>query len=272
MNNMSLLTNKYGQLIWSEPDSHIAEAIRKKGIYDDQAMYYIERILKNIPDAVVLDIGAHIGNHALAMTQFSDMVYCFEPLPENVEVLQLNQHENHITNMQIFNIGLSDSNETLTFYQDGSTFVSGLQHQGSATQSLICRIGDEVLQDNGIQKIDFIKIDIEGFEPRALHGLKKTITASRPIVIMEWNNDATREAFKKLDLFNTIFKNYQVQAIAHNHHKFYFGSNWYSGLVRFLYRKCTRKRRMLIPFNMKGDYTNILLIPNEKISIINTVK
>lgn len=269
MSNMALLTNKYGQLIWSEPDSHIADAIRKKGIYDDQAISYIERILKNIPEAVVLDIGAHIGNHALVMSQFSKMVYCFEPLPENIAVLQLNQKENHISNMQIFNVGLSDQNETLTFYQDGSTFVSDLQHQGSATQSLTCRIGDEVMQEQGIQKIDFIKMDIEGFEPRALHGLQKTITTSRPIIIMEWNNDATRDAFQKLDLFNTIFKDYQVQAIAHNHHKYYFGSNWYSPFLRFLYRKCSRKRRMLIPFSTKGDYTNILLIPNEKISALN---
>lgn len=271
MQNMTLLTNKYGQHIWSEPESHIAHAIKTKGVYDDQAITCIEQLLKQMPQAVVLDIGAHIGNHAMVMSQFCKMVYCFEPLPENVATLKQNQTANQIQNIEIFNVGLSNQNETLTFYQDGSTFVADLQHHGSKTQTLQCRVGDEVIKEIGIHHIDFIKIDIEGFEPQALYGLRHTIMQSRPIVLMEWNNDATREAFNQFNLFQTVFKDYQCRAIAHNHHRYYFGNCWYSALARFFYRKIIRKRRMLIPFLVEGDYTNVLLIPNEKMGLMPSI-
>lgn len=264
MIDMALLTNKYGQKIWSETNSHIADAILKIGIYDEHAIHYIEKILKSLHDPVVLDIGSHIGNHALVMTKFSQTVYCFEPMPENVATLTRNQHENQITNLHIFNVGLSDKNETLTFYKEGSTFVSELQHDNSQTETLVCRVGDEVLRENQITRVDFIKIDIEGFEARALYGLRETIRQSRPVIIMEWNNDSTREQFQKYDLFHSVFTDYDVRAISHNHHKYYLGKHWYTPLLRFVYRKFTKKQRMLTSFYPEVDYTNVLLIPKEK--------
>jgi len=273
MNNMELMTNKYGQKIWLEINSHVANAIKKKGVYDESAIHYIEQILKAMHDPVVLDIGASIGNHAIIMAQFSKIVYCFEPMPERFEILLRNQLENHISNMQIFNIGLSDQNETLTFYKDGSTFVDGLQRDSSRTQQIVCRMGDEVLQENDIKEIDFIKVDIEGFEARALYGLRNVIGSSRPFVIMEWNNDFTRKEFrKKYDLFASVFKNYEVRAIAHNHHKYYFGNKWYSQIWRFIYRKMVAKQRMLTDFLEEGNYTNILLYPSEKNWIVKKLK
>lgn len=265
MQKLIAMKNKYGQTIWSMPDNHIAEAIIKHGVYDEHAIQYIEKILKAMPASpVVLDIGAHIGNHALVMTQHSKMVYCFEPMSENVTVLQRNQADNHIQNMQIFPFALSDKNENLTFYKDGSTFVSELQHEGSATETLTCKIGDEVLLENNINQIDFIKIDVEGFEAQALRGLSHSIQASQPVVMMEWNNDTTRELFVKYDLFNTVFKNYQVRAISHNHQKHYWGVKWYSQIARFVYRKFVTKRRLLTAFTPEGEYTNILLFPVDK--------
>jgi len=265
MKHLISMNNKYGQVIWSEPDSHIADAIIKHGVYDEHAIHYIEKILQAMPDKpIVLDIGAHIGNHALIMTRFSKMVYCFEPLTENVTVLQRNQSENHIQNMQIFPFALSDKNETLTFYKDGSTFVSDLQHAGSATEILTCKIGDEVLQENQIHRIDFIKIDVEGFEAQALRGLSNIIKSSQPVVMMEWNNDTTRELFAKYNLFNDVFKGYQIRALSHNHQKHYWGPKWYWQLARFIYRKIVPKRRLLTHFTPEGEYTNILLFPAEK--------
>lgn len=264
MTELALMINKYGQKIWIEPNNHIAEAIQEKGVYDENTIHYIEAILEQLDHPVVLDIGAHVGNHALVMAQFSSMVYCFEPMPQTVAILQRNIEDNQIRNMQVFNIGLSDQNQTLPFYNDGFTFVSDLQQQGSAVQSLVCCVGDDVLAQHQISQVDFIKIDIEGFEGRALYGLRKTIEKSRPVVVMEWNNDHTREQFEKYDLFGTVFVDYEVRAISHNHHPSYFGRHWYSKLMRFFYRKFTAKSRELIPFYPEMDYSNIVLFPSEK--------
>ncbi len=261
MSNIQRQQNKYGQKIWVDIDTHIGQAIVKKGIYDEKAVYYIDAILKTLKDPVCLDIGSHIGNHALVMSRYSQMVYCFEPQPDYIELLVKNIQENKLENIKIFPHGLSDKNETLTFYKEGSTFVSHLQAQNSSVDTLVVKIGDEVLLENHIKKIHFIKIDIEGFEARALLGLKNSIRDSQPIVIMEWNNNITREQFKEYDLFNTVFANYKVLAISHNHHKTYWGNKWYSQILRFFYRKVVGKRQAILTFNPALDYTNVILIP-----------
>jgi FkbM family methyltransferase len=270
MNADYILTkNKYGQSIWINKENHLGQAILEKGIYDGDGVHYIEKILERIDNPICLDIGAHIGNHALVMTKYSKMVYCFEPDDDSIKILNKNVEENHIRNIKIFPFGLSDKNEELTFYRQGSTFVSSLKKDDSQIESLTCKIGDEVIQENHIEKIDFIKIDIEGFEGEALYGLKQSIQHSRPVIIMEWNNDITREKFKKYGLFNTVFSHYRILAISHNHHKHYWGTKLHSQFLRFLYRKIFRKRRIICPFVPEARYANVLLIPQEKISLFD---
>lgn len=264
MENVVLMQNKYGQKIWADPSEIIGDAILKKGIYDEHAIHCIQKILTKMAEPIVLDIGAHMGNHALVMTQFSKMVYCFDPLPANVDLLHRNKNENQIQNMQVFPYGLSDQEQTLPFFKDAYTFVPDLQEGISPTNVLVCKVGDDLLKEHHINKVDFIKIDIEGFEARALYGLKHTIQTSRPVVMMEWNNDHTREGFKQYDLFNTVFENYKILAMTHNHHKAYWGNQWYSQLLRFLYRKFVPKRKVLAHFVPEVRYTNILLLPKEK--------
>lgn len=265
---MVLTKNKYGQKIWVNEQGHIGEAIINKGIYDPNAIYYIEQILQLIENPICLDIGAHLGNHALIMSRLSKMVYCFDPVPSNIHFLTKTKNENNIKNMKIFCMGLSDKNEKLIFYKNGrggfSTFVSDLKGTDYTTENLTCAIGDEILTQNNIETIDFIKIDIEGFEARALYGLRNSIQNGRPIIMMEWNNKITKEQFKKYDLFKTLFKNYQIYSILNNHHHDYWGNKWSRQIMRFFYRKWVKKRRLLAHFDPQLNYANVILFPKEK--------
>ncbi len=176
--------------------------------------------------------------------------------------------------MKVFCVGLSDQDQILTFYKnldgnDGSsTFVADMKANHYETNSLTCVIGDKLLQQNHIEKIDFIKIDVEGYEYPALNGLRQTIVYSRPIIMMEWNNDATKAQFQQNHFFTNVLNDYVIMALTSNHHKNYWGSSWQAVIKRFFYRKLTQKRRVLTTFNPAFDYTNILLIPREKIQLL----
>jgi FkbM family methyltransferase len=268
--NIILHENRYGQKIWIDVRESIGQAIIKKGIYDENAIYYIEKILQAMPDSICLDIGANIGNHALVMSKFCKMVYCFEPQQEALVLLNKTKAINQLNNLKIFPVALSDKDEELVFYKNkeghggSSTFVADLKAHHCVTENLICVIGDDLLQNNDIHKIDFIKIDVEGFEPHVLKGLEKSILKSRPIIMMEWNNKTTKQQFAENDLFNNLFQQYEIKAIANNHHKYYWGRKWYSQILRFVYRKFSKKRRVVMNFFPELDYTNILLIPVER--------
>ena len=47
---------------------------------------------------------------------------------------------------------------------------------------------DEVIKSSGIQSIDFIKIDVEGFEGHVLRGAQDTLLSHKPIVVLELNH------------------------------------------------------------------------------------
>jgi FkbM family methyltransferase len=270
MANILLKENKYGQKIWVDENESIGKAIIKKGIYDANGIHYINKILQLIDAPICLDIGANIGNHALIMARHSKKVYCFEPQTDIVNLLKKTINENNIKNMEIFCLGLSDKNEKLTFYKnlDGnggsSTFIADLKGTNYQIENFECRVGDEIIEQNRIEKIDFIKIDVEGFEAHSLSGLKNSILKFRPIIMMEWNNQVTKEKFQQHDLFNTLFKNYEIHSILNNHHRYYWGKRWFSRTARVFYRKLTKKRPLLYHFDRKLNYTNILFIPPER--------
>ena len=267
---IALRENIYGQKIWLDEHESIGQAIIKKGIYDEHAIFYIEKILQKLKDPVCLDIGANIGNHALVMARHSNHVYCFEPQPDVAEMLTKTINENNLQNIKVFCVGLSDQEQTLTFYKnldgnDGSsTFIADMKAKNYETNHLACVIGDKLLQENHIDKIDFIKIDVEGYEYPALNGLRQTIMHSRPVIMMEWNNAATKAQFDQNQFFANVLKDYEIKALTSNHHKNYWGNGWQAVIKRFVYRKLTKKRRVLTAFNPACNYTNILLIPREK--------
>ncbi len=60
MAKIALRENIYGQKIWLDEHESIGQAIINKGIYDEHAISYIEKILQKLKDPVCLDIGAKL--------------------------------------------------------------------------------------------------------------------------------------------------------------------------------------------------------------------
>src|SRR5579872_5630826 len=226
MNNRVIIAeNKYKQKIAFLRDDHIGNVILRDGIYDQHGIYYIEKILSMLKNPIVFDIGSNIGNHALAMSKLSEMVYLFEPQKNIVNLLHKTMSLNHIQNWKIFDFGLAEQEKILPLYKnlDGnngaSTFISELKGQHFSAEQLHVYVGDDIVNKNAIPRIDFIKIDVEGFEGNVIAGLKNSIKKFMPIIIIEWNNETTKKQFKEYNLFNDVFSNYLIKAITNNHHK-----------------------------------------------------
>jgi FkbM family methyltransferase len=114
-------------------------------------------------------------------------VICFEPVFKNFEVLQKNL-ENY-NNVELHNLGLGDKDQTVTFefqtLKCGHTkqveeFVPNPEfekHTGELT----------TLDRFNFQSVDWIKIDVEGFENAVLEGSRDTIKRNRPWLLLEDN-------------------------------------------------------------------------------------
>lgn len=153
--------------------------------YQQRYRYYI---FNNIPrKRTMIDIGANIGIFARPSAELFERVICFEPVFKNFEVLQKNL-ENY-NNVELHNLGLGDKDQIVTFelqtLKCGHTkqveeFVPNPEfekHTGELT----------TLDRFDLQSVDWIKIDVEGFENAVLEGSRDTIQRNRPWLLLEDN-------------------------------------------------------------------------------------
>jgi len=153
--------------------------------YQQRYRYYIFNNISR--KRTMIDIGANIGIFARPSAEQFEQVICFEPVFKNFEVLQKNL-ENY-NNVELHNLGLGDKDQTVTFelqtLKCGHTkqveeFVPNPEfekHTGELT----------TLDRFNFQSVDWIKIDVEGFENAVLEGSRDTIQRNRPWLLLEDN-------------------------------------------------------------------------------------
>jgi FkbM family methyltransferase len=140
---------------------------------------------------VVLDIGANIGCTTILFAQNAREVISFEPSPTTFKYLQLNIRRANFRNVQLHNVGLGTQDEdlTLTFAATNraGAFVSNQTpaSAGHIVENIHIKRGDSYIKST---RVDFIKIDVEGFERDVLRGLTDTIRRNRPTVVSELNH------------------------------------------------------------------------------------
>jgi FkbM family methyltransferase len=186
------------------------------------------KILKNrLPvDGIFIDVGANIGTFTLVAAHQASrgQVHAFEPSAHHFARLARNVKLNHFSNVVLNRKGLYDQQgEAVLFLPSrtgemnnsgaASLYPGNEAKQVSEAISLV-RL-DDYIRDKNIERVDIIKIDIEGAEVKALIGAKSSLMRLRPLVIMELDLDNLSRAGyspgEVLELWNSI--NYEVSII-----------------------------------------------------------
>jgi FkbM family methyltransferase len=133
----------------------------------------------------VVDVGAFCGDHTeyyVNRVGRTGKVYAFEPNPPAFECLEFNMAK--YPNVACFNMGASDRKHTISIAQSNNV---GASHAIE---------GDEVkcitIDSLGLTECNFIKMDCEGMEIKALDGAKSTIAKHRPTMLIEVNRGALK--------------------------------------------------------------------------------
>jgi FkbM family methyltransferase len=158
------------------------------GVFASNGEEMVLRSLSGFPIETIFDVGANVGDWSLLAHRLfpSARIFAFELSPPTFEHLRQNIRAD--SSMATFNFGLSDHEGKTVFYhypeKPGETSVishsfqsGGLQLEGRL------RTGDAFCAEQGIQKIDLLKIDVEGAESSVLRGLENMLAAGRISVI-----------------------------------------------------------------------------------------
>lgn len=138
------------------------------------------------PSDVVLTAGAQLGYVALALANAvgpSGKVLAFEADPRMLEECRRNLALNRVgTTVDLIPVGLGSVNEELEMSLSSTAGQSSLAiaHHKVQSARVPVRIGDEVLAELGVTKIDGIVLDVEGWEMHVLGGLSSTLSRHLP--------------------------------------------------------------------------------------------
>jgi FkbM family methyltransferase len=138
---------------------------------------------------IVLDCGGHVGvftNKALEMG--AAKVVAIEPNPVNIECLRRNFAAEIATGrVVVMPKGVWDVEKTITLYLavKNSGMGSMIHEQGGGAIEVPVTTIDKMVQELGLPRVDFIKMDIEGAEREALRGAMETLRHSRPRLMLD---------------------------------------------------------------------------------------
>jgi len=130
-----------------------------------------------------IDIGSNVGMWTRELAQKFEQVYCFEPNPNFIECFNKNITEN---NVELFEFGLSNKEHTAS-QEFNSTQMT------NTPGDVQCR----TLDSFNLNNIDFIKIDVDGFEVEVLEGAVETITRNNAVIVIEMKRKKRPEICKK---------------------------------------------------------------------------
>lgn len=177
--------------IWlPESDEHFSGHLLKEPMLNGKGTYQWKKLIKGVDEVhpdnrkFAVDIGAHVGLWSRVLATMFQRVVAFEPHPDLYPCLARNLME--VDNVEQYEVGLSDKDGYLDM-------ISPPSNSGNA------RVWNESLRIKGLRrarvyaldnfpldhKIDFMKIDVEGWELNVLKGAEKTIRRDKPVIVIE---------------------------------------------------------------------------------------
>lgn len=220
------LTNSFGIYLWLDLHDRGVSLPCLTGEYEPIETRMVKKFLN--PGDCFVDIGANIGwfsMHAANVVGSSGKVISFEPspiiYPWTVKSAKFNGFSNIIS---VYHYALSDKSSYLLLdrgeltHNPGGSSANNVSSQFTASDKHLVKavIGDKYIYD---AQPNFIKIDVEGAELRALRGIEQTIRSAQPIVMCEINPAALNivSACTVKDILN-FFKdmNYTQMRVGNN--------------------------------------------------------
>ncbi len=166
----------YGFRIYLDPTDHFGLSVKP---------YHIHKIYEQIIKSgdVVVDVGSNIGIHTIYLSKLvgkSGKVYSFEPEPNNFALLKKNIEFNKCDNVIIEHKAISNKTGKIKLLISNNMAGHRISNSDSQENTIIidCVSLDDYFK-NHYQKIDFIKIDAEGFDGNVIQGGQKIFTESK---------------------------------------------------------------------------------------------
>lgn len=184
---------------WLVRNDFVGAAMLNGG-FENTERAFVESFL--LPGMTVLDIGAHHGFYTLLASRKvgpAGEVLAIEASPRERRKLNLHLRINRCKNVQVESRGLGETEGDAELYlvKEGQSGCNSLRKPEipDSTEAVPVRIVrlDNILRDHQIEKVDFVKLDVEGAELSVLKGAPQLLTnRPRPAILVEVQDIRTK--------------------------------------------------------------------------------
>lgn len=171
----------------------VSSQISAHGIYEKLSLDLLLNDASLNPEGVgsldvVVDAGAHVGNHALYFSRYANTVLAFEPNPALHALLH--QNVNGSANIRTFEQALSSHSGTATLEGAvdnlGGASIVGQDKASSFKVDVYAVALDDVQELFLGRRVSLIKCDVEGAEADVIAGARQTIRRHKPLLVIEF--------------------------------------------------------------------------------------
>ena len=189
--------------------------ITGKKHFESVLLHYFANQYQPKKGDVIIDLGAGVGEEMIVLSDWvgdQGHVYAIEATPRIAEALKFAKDVNHLKNVSISNIAISDKNGPVDIADEsgyvGNTINSVVESQGH-TFKVPGMTLDDFFRNQQISKVDLLKVNIEGAEQFMIKGMDNAVTKIKNIAIschdFRHTNNNESEFYMTMDQVKSYF-------------------------------------------------------------------
>lgn len=183
-----------GQTLWIRLDDFVGRSLYYFGDFDRRLTWLLGHVLR--PGDVFVDVGANYGWLSLWAAQIvgpSGRVHAFEPQPQVVELLRRSIADNHLAQVIVHSIALSDTEGHMDLWVPdgklGSASLTRIGETAGRRETVQVHHAGDYLTSVCPGPVRLMKIDVEGHEDHVIRGATEWLrSADVDMVLFEWND------------------------------------------------------------------------------------
>lgn len=187
------------------PEATEAMDLLGEGVIAD-AVPWMHKIKPYLPEGgIIFDIGGFRGITTQWFARVAGHVHTFEPMPESAQSIKQILNVRQISNVSVHQTALSDTAMTSDFYVYSIKGHNSLGKVNTSKYLNTIKVQtltvDQFSKDNNIDRIDFMKIDVEGFEFEVLKGASEMLASGNiKLILFEANAKVLASIGKSIDM------------------------------------------------------------------------
>jgi FkbM family methyltransferase len=195
-NRWTVVRHRDGSLMKVDRSTAIGSALFWYGYHSIDELCVLGTLLES--DMVFVDIGANQGEFTLYAGRriTAGRILAFEPMPRMFAQLQENIQLNGLTRVVVHNTALSNHAGSMTIHAAadavneglGTLYPTGADFEPAGTVQL--EVFDDVCRRHNLERLDVMKLDVEGSELAVLRGAQASLVRFQPILMLELNRPA----------------------------------------------------------------------------------